>query len=183
MKHTYHSQFHDVIIFTPNVYSDERGYFLESYNNYIDSVLGIPFLQDNHSKSNKFVFRGLHFQWNKPMFKLLRVVNGSGIGVILDIRKSSPTYKHHALINLNDQTNNILFTPAGFAQGFLSLENNTHLCYKCSSIRDAKHEGAIHPFDPELQINLGIDKKDIILSNKDKSANLFKVYNNNPKFI
>jgi dTDP-4-dehydrorhamnose 3,5-epimerase len=183
MRHTHHTQFPNVIIFTPDVYSDERGYFLESYNSYIDNILNIPFLQDNHSKSNKFVFRGLHFQWNKPMSKLLRVVNGSGIGVILDIRKSSPTYKQHALIELNDQNNNILFTPSGFAQGFLSLEDNTHLCYKCSSMRDANYEGAIHIFDPELQINLDIDKKDIILSNKDKSANLFKVYNNNPKFI
>ena len=183
MKHTYHPQFSNVIIFTPDVYSDERGYFLESYNEYVNDILNISFFQENHSKSNKYVFRGLHYQWNKPMSKLLRVVNGSGIGVVLDIRTSSSTYKQYALIELNDQTHNILFTPYGFAQGFLSLEDNTHLCYKCSSIRDAKHEGAIYPLDPELKINLGINKENIILSDKDKSADLFKIYNNNPKFI
>jgi dTDP-4-dehydrorhamnose 3,5-epimerase len=183
MKHSHHPQFSDVIIFTPDVYSDERGYFLESYNDYINDVLSISFTQDNHSKSNKYVFRGLHFQWDKPMSKLLRVVNGSGIGVILDIRKSSPTYKQHALIELNDQNHNILFTPSGFAQGFLSLENNTHLCYKCSAIRNAECEGAIYPFDPELKIKLDIDKNDVILSYKDKTANLFEIYNSNPKFI
>ena len=183
MTHSHHPQFPDIVIFTPDVYPDERGYFLESYNNYIDNILNIPFTQDNHSKSNKYVFRGLHYQWNEPMSKLLRVVNGSGIGVILDIRKSSPTYKQHALIELNDQNHNILFTPSGFAQGFLSLENNTHLCYKCSTIRNTKHEGVIHPLDPELKIKLGIDENDVILSYKDKTADLFKVYNNNPKFI
>jgi dTDP-4-dehydrorhamnose 3,5-epimerase len=183
MKHYKHSIFNDVIIFTPNVYTDERGYFLESYNNYINDILGISFLQDNHSKSNKYVFRGFHFQWDKPMSKLFRVITGSGIGVILDIRKSSLTYKQHVLIDLNDKNNNILFVPSGFAIGFLSLENNTHLCYKCSAIREADNEGTIYLFDPELKVNLGIDKNNIILSDKDKNANLFKIYNNNPKFI
>lgn len=183
MEYKYHPTFQDVIIFKPNVYFDKRGYFLESYNDCINNILNISFFQDNHSKSNKYVFRGLHFQWDKPMSKLLRVTNGSGIGVILDIRKSSTTYGQHALIELNDQNHNILFTPSGFAQGFLSLENNTHLCYKCSSIRNAKYEGTIYLFDPELEINLNIDKKNILLSNKDKSADSFKTYNLNPKFI
>jgi len=183
MKHSHHSLFPEVIIFTPNIFFDERGYFMESYNQYIKDILGIDFPQENHSKSNKNIFRGLHFQWNKPMSKLLRVVNGSGIGVIVDIRKSSLTYKKHALVELNPITNNILFTPSGFAQGFLSLENNTHLCYKCSSIRNETYEGAIYPFDPELKINLEIKKENIILSQKDKSADLFNVYDLNPKFI
>lgn len=183
MKHYHHSLFPEVIIFSPDVFFDERGYFMESYNQYIHDTLLITFSQENHSKSNKNIFRGLHFQWDKPMSKLLRVVNGSGIGVIVDIRKNSLTYKKSALIELNTSTNNILFTPSGFAQGFLSLEDNTHLCYKCSSIRNENCEGAIYPFDPELGINLGIKKEDIILSQKDKSADLFEVYNKNPKFI
>ena len=81
MKHTIHSLFSDVIVFTPNVYGDERGYFLESYNQNIKDILNVDFLQDNHSKSHKYVFRGLHYHYNKPMGKLLRVINGKGIGV------------------------------------------------------------------------------------------------------
>jgi dTDP-4-dehydrorhamnose 3,5-epimerase len=114
------------------------------------------------------------------MGKLLRVVNGRGLGVILDIRKSSPTYKQTVVIPLNDTTNQILWTPPGFAQGFLSLEDNTHLCYKCTSIRNEQFEGAIYPLS--LDLDLGIDKELIILSEKDKNAIMFEEYNKNPKF-
>lgn len=179
----HHSLFKDVIIFTPQIYTDNRGYFLESYNNSLQETLNISFPQENHSRSKKYVFRGFHFQWSNPLSKLLRVVSGRGIGIILDIRKSSPTYKQHALIELNDTTHETLFTPAGFAQGFLSLEDNTHLCYKCSSLRNASCEGVINPFDPELKINFGIEKENIILSEKDKTSDLFEIYDKNPKFI
>ena len=91
MDYQANSLFSEVIIFTPKVYSDERGYFFESYNETISSILKVQFLQENHSKSKKYVFRGFHYQWEPFMGKLLRVVNGRGLGVILDIRKSSPT--------------------------------------------------------------------------------------------
>jgi dTDP-4-dehydrorhamnose 3,5-epimerase len=183
MKHTSHPLFPDVIVFTPNVYSDKRGYFLESYNQNIKDILNVDFLQDNHSKSHKYVFRGLHYHYDKPMGKLLRVINGKGIGVIVDIRKNSLTYSKYVLIELNDIDNNILWTPPGFAQGFLSLEDNTHLCYKCTTIRNEQCEGTIYIFDPNLKIDLKINKNNIILSDKDKQADLFEIYNNNPKFI
>jgi len=183
MKYQSHPIFPEVIIFTPNVYFDERGYFLESFNQNIKDILKVDFPQDNHSKSHRYVFRGLHYHYNKPMGKLLRVVSGNGIGVILDIRKNSPTYSKYALIGLNDTDNNILWTPPGFAQGFLSLENNTHLCYKCTTVRNAQYEGTIHVFDPELKIDLGLNRNSIILSDKDKNADSFETYNNNPKFI
>jgi dTDP-4-dehydrorhamnose 3,5-epimerase len=178
MDHKKHSIFSEVIVFTPKVFSDERGYFFESYNKTISSILKVQFLQENHSKSKKNVFRGFHYQWQPVMGKLLRVVSGSGLGVILDIRKSSLTYKQTAIIPLNDTTNQILWTPAGFAQGFLSLEDNTHLCYKCTSVRNEQFEGAIHP----LSLDLDLNKESIILSEKDKNAMLFEEYDKNPKF-
>lgn len=180
MNYQFHPLFSEVIVFTPKVYSDERGYFFESYNQTISSILKVQFLQENHSKSKKYVFRGFHYQWQPFMGKLLRVVNGNGLGVILDIRKSSPTYKQTVVIPLNDTTNQILWTPPGFAQGFLSLEDNTHLCYKCTSIRNEQFEGAIYPLS--LDLDLGINKELIILSEKDKNAMMFEEYNKNPKF-
>ena len=180
MDYKKHSIFPEVIVFTPKVFSDERGYFFESYNETISSILKVQFLQENHSKSKKYVFRGFHYQWQPIIGKLLRVVSGRGLGVILDIRKSSPTYKQTAIIPLNDATNQILWTPAGFAQGFLALEDNTHLCYKCTSIRNEQFEGAIHPLSLDLDLN--VNKESIILSEKDKNAMLFEEYDKKPKF-
>tara|TARA_R100001163_G_C5068290_1_gene208341 strand:- start:9580 stop:10113 length:534 start_codon:yes stop_codon:yes gene_type:complete len=172
-----------VRIIQPIIYEDDRGFFMESFNEKIEREIGYKFVQDNHSKSKKGVIRGLHYQWDTPMGKLLRVVHGSGYDVVVDIRKNSSTYGKWKLFELNDKNNNLLWVPPGFAQGFLALEDNTHLCYKTTSLHNGNAEGAIHPLESGLDINWGnFPHKNIILSEKDKNAQTFKQYNQNPKF-
>ena len=115
-------------------------------------------MQDNHSLSKKNVFRGLHYQWDKPMGKLVRVVKGSGIDFIVDIRKDSPLF------------------------GFLSLQDDTHLIYKTSAYYNSFADGCINPLSSELNLEFPIDILDIILSEKDKNAQSFTEYKQNPKF-
>lgn len=180
MKVTLSKIFKEVKTFTPTIYNDDRGFFMESYNQTIQDELKENFIQDNHSKSKKGVIRGLHYQWNNPMGKLLRVVQGSGIDVIVDIRKNSPTYGQFEKFYLNDNNNLILWVPPGFAQGFLSLEDNTHLCYKTTALHNSNAEGAIHPLESGLNIDWELDN--ILLSQKDKTAQSFDDYNKQPKF-
>jgi dTDP-4-dehydrorhamnose 3,5-epimerase len=116
------------------------------------------------------------------MGKLLRVINGSGFSVVVDIRKNSSNYGEWVKISLDDIDNNILWVPPGFAHGFLALENNTHLCYKTTSLHNSNSEGAIHPLNSGLNIDWGVDEEKIILSEKDSTAQSFEDYNKNPKF-
>ena len=174
--------FKDVRTFIPTVYNDNRGFFMESFNQKIQDELNVNFIQDNHSKSKKGVIRGLHYQWAEPMGKLLRVPMGSGIDVIVDIRKNSSTYGKWESFNLSDQNNVMLWVPPGFAQGFLALEDNTHLCYKTTSLHNGNAEGAIHPLKSGLNINWELPEYEIILSEKDKTAQTFNDYKQKPKF-
>ncbi len=148
---------------------DKRGSFSEVYNNEINKSLDvkIDWIQDNESISKKNVFRGLHFQKsNFVQSKLIRVSNGKILDVMLDLRKSSSTYKKYIYIKI-DQRNNILFIPKGIAHGFLSLSDNTILNYKCDNIYNPDFESGINPFKSNLKINWGIDFKNIIISKKD----------------
>ena len=174
--------FKDIKIFVPNVYEDGRGFFMESFNQNIQNELNETFIQDNHSKSKKGVIRGLHYQWSKPMGKLLRVLVGSGIDVIVDIRENSLTYGKWESFHLSDQNNKILWVPPGFAQGFLALQDNTHLCYKTTALYNSDTEGAIHPLKSGININWKLPEHEIILSKKDKTAQTFNNYKLNPKF-
>jgi dTDP-4-dehydrorhamnose 3,5-epimerase len=174
--------FSKVKLIHPTIYKDDRGFFLESFNSKLQNEIKSKFLQDNHSKSKQGVLRGLHYQWDKPMGKLLRVINGSGFSVVVDIRKNSSNYGEWVKISLDDIDNNILWVPPGFAHGFLALENNTHLCYKTTSLHNSNSEGAIHPLNSGLNIDWGVDEEKIILSEKDSTAQSFEDYNKNPKF-
>jgi dTDP-4-dehydrorhamnose 3,5-epimerase len=174
--------FTEVKTFTPNVYKDHRGFFVETFNIKIQDELGVTFYQDNHHKSLKNVIRGIHYQWDKPMGKLCRVVKGSGIDVIVDLRKSSPTYGQHETFLLTEDNFLQVWVPEGFGHGFLSLEDNTHFCYKCSSLHNGDSEGSIYPFDPDLNINWTINANDAVLSEKDTNAQFFQTYKSNPKF-
>jgi dTDP-4-dehydrorhamnose 3,5-epimerase len=176
------SLFPEVIVFTPNVYRDNRGFFLESYNSHIDDELNLTFYQDNHSKSSKSVLRGIHYQWDKPMGKLVRVVVGSVMDVVVDLRKDSPTYGRYEKYLLSDQNFKQLWVPPGFGHAFLSLEDNTHFVYKCSSLHNSSCEGCIYPLDSTINIDWEVNPEDIILSEKDKSAINFEQYKNDPKF-
>lgn len=174
--------FDDAKIFIPKVYEDERGYFTECFNEVINKEINLPFLQDNHSKSKKGVIRGLHYQWDKPMGKLLRVITGSIFDVIVDIRPNSSTFGKWQGFELSEDNKHILWAPPGFAHGFLSLEDNTHVCYKTTSLYNSSCDGAINPTNSGLDIEWPLDASEIILSEKDALAQTFKEYSLNPKF-
>ena len=174
--------FDEVKIFKPEVYFDHRGFFTESFNNIIEEELNESFIQDNHSKSYKNVLRGLHYQWDKPMGKLLRVVSGSGLDVIVDIRKNSDTFGHWESFKLSEDNHHILWVPPGFAQGFLSFEDETHLCYKTTALHNSECEGAINPLDNNLNVDWSIDSSSIILSDKDSLAQSFNDYTKLTRF-
>ncbi len=165
----------DLYILKPKVFEDQRGYFFESYNKEEFLRLGIDqnFVQDNESKSMKGVLRGLHFQ--KPPFtqgKLVRVMQGSVLDVAVDLRKSSPTYGQWSSVELTQDNKWMYWVPPGFAHGFITLEDNTVFFYKCTNVYNKAAEGSIRWNDPDLNIAWDVDKP--ILSEKDKTAPLFK---------
>ena len=175
---------HGLVTIKPNCYNDERGYFSETWNYNNLKKLGFDNMlwQDSESMSKKNVLRGLHYQWNKPMGKLIRVVRGSILDVCVDIRKNSPTYGSYTSILLSEVNKKQLWAPPGFAHGILSLEEDTVTLYKCSSVYNKNGEAGIDPFDKELNIDWGIKKQDVVLSVKDSSAKSFLEYKKDPKF-
>jgi dTDP-4-dehydrorhamnose 3,5-epimerase len=174
--------FTDVKIFIPKIYEDDRGIFFESYNKNIDNVLGISFFQENQSKSKKNVIRGIHYQWNKPMGKLARVTKGSGFDFLIDLRISSDTFGKYELVYLSEYNFKQIWIPEGFGHAFLSLEDDTQFCYKCSTVYNLESEGCINPLDNILNIDWPINYKNIILSEKDKKGQGFNDYISSPKF-
>jgi dTDP-4-dehydrorhamnose 3,5-epimerase len=167
----------DALIIVPNVFEDERGYFFESFNQeQIQQQIGnYNFVQDNQSLSQKGVLRGLHFQ-NPPyeQGKLVRVLAGSVLDVIVDIRKNSPTYGKHFSYVLCATKKHALWVPPGFAHGFLTLEDETVFFYKVTNYYNKESEGCVAYNSKELGIDWGI--KNPILSEKDKKANTFATF-------
>lgn len=165
----------DVKIIEPAVFKDERGYFYESYNKDKFKNIGISddFVQDNQSKSQKNVLRGLHFQ--KPPFaqaKLVRVIAGAVLDIVVDIRRNSPYYGKYVAVELTEENMRQLYVPAGFAHGFLTLADNTIFAYKCSAFYNKESEDSILWNDSTLSIDWGIEKP--LVSEKDKTAKPFK---------
>lgn len=163
-----------LVLIKPDVYMDDRGFFMESFRSDMFEKLGIPteFVQENHSKSNINVLRGLHFQWKKPQGKLIRVISGKAVFVEVDIRPNSPTLYQHILVELNSDNKYMLWVPPGFANGFLSLSNDTEIIYKCTEIYNPSGESGISWNDPKLKINWSqylLNTKPI-LSYKDDNA-------------
>lgn len=158
-----------LFIIEPNIFEDERGYFFESFHSQKFCTTlkqEVQFVQDNESKSEKGVLRGLHFQ--KPPFaqgKLVRVVKGAVLDVAVDIRKESPTYGQHQSIILSEKNKKQFYIPEGFAHGFLTLENETIFSYKCTNYYHPETEGCLLWNDEDLNINW--DFKAPILSKKD----------------
>jgi dTDP-4-dehydrorhamnose 3,5-epimerase len=164
----------DLIIIKPNVFEDERGYFFESYNfeHYREILGGAVFVQDNESKSQKNVLRGLHFQ--KPPFtqgKLVRVVKGAVLDVAVDLRKRSSTYGQYYKVELSEENKLMYWVPPGFAHGFVTLRDDTIFTYKCSNIYSKESEGSLLWNDPDINIDWGIEQP--ILSEKDKISPKF----------
>ncbi len=174
-----------LLVFTPKVFNDNRGCFLESYNQVNYSQLGFneEFLQDNVSHSNKNVIRGLHYQWDGAMGKLVQAVKGSLLDVVVDIREGSPTYGKHESVLLSEDNAKQFWVPGGFAHGFVALEHGTVAHYKCSAVYNQDAESGINPLDPGLNIDWGIDRKHMIISDKDLEAQPMSEYSKSPKFM
>ena len=169
------SQIEGLIVIKPDVFEDQRGYFFESYNEEKFRQLGIDvkFLQDNESKSGKRVLRGLHFQ--VPPYqqgKLVRVIKGAVLDVAVDLRNSSPTYGQWVSIELSEKNKWMYWIPAGFAHGFLTLDENTIFFYKCTRVYHRESEMGIAWDDPDLRIDWGTDQP--LISEKDKIAGRFR---------
>lgn len=172
-----------LLVLQPNVFGDERGWFMESFNQQrfeqalTELNLAIPnFVQDNHSLSQKGVLRGLHYQ-NAPFGqgKLVRVVQGRAWDVAVDIRPNSKTYGEWFGIELSAENKTMFWIPEGFAHGFIALEDNTQFLYKTTNYYDKASEGAIIWNDPILDIAWPIDQVDeVLVSDKDQVASLFK---------
>jgi dTDP-4-dehydrorhamnose 3,5-epimerase len=179
---------HDVILITPQVFWDERWFFMETYhqkdfeNNWIKNI----FVQDNHSKSNKWVFRWFHFQTTNTQTKLVRVIRWSVLDFVIDLRKNSPTYGIHMSEILSAENKKQLFIPKWFAHWFLTLEDNTEFVYKCDNYYDPAHEAWILYTDPDLHIDWSwimqkYDIQEFIISEKDKKhPTLKEFYASNP---
>ena len=162
-----------VILIEPTLYGDNRGYFVETHRqDLLEEALGykVNFVQDNESKSSKGVLRGLHYQIPPyTQAKLVRAIEGSVLDIVVDIRKSSPTFGQHVAIELTAENKHQIFIPQGFAHGFIVLSDSAKFSYKVDNYYSPEHERGIAFDDKNLAINWRIPLKDIELSNKDKS--------------
>lgn len=164
----------------PAVFEDNRGYFMETYNenDFKDAGYDLTFVQDNQSKSSKGVLRGLHLQVNYPQGKLVRVIKGEVFDVGVDLRKDSDTYGEWFGAILSDENKKQLFIPEGFAHGFLVLSDEAEFVYKCTKFYHGDDEGGIKWDDPDIGIDWPLDDIDeIILSDKDKEWKTLKESN------
>jgi dTDP-4-dehydrorhamnose 3,5-epimerase len=168
-------------------YTDERGFFAESFNQQIFDEIGQKFLQDNMSYSKKGVIRGMHYQWDKPMGKLVFCPHGEILDIIVDIRKDSPNLGKSYHFILNSESCRSLWVPPGFAHGFQVLSEEAVVTYKCSSYYNKEGESGINPMDVDLNLSWIFEENllglvGFSLSDKDKEASSFKNYCNNFKF-
>lgn len=162
----------DVILFEPNVFGDERGFFFESFNQqHFEAAVGssVKFVQDNHSRSIKGVLRGLHYQIKQPQGKLVRLVHGEVFDVAVDIRQGSPTFGKWVGAYLSAENKKQLWVPEGFAHGFLVLSESAEFLYKTTNYYDPSSERSVLWNDPGLNIEWPISIEPI-LSTKDQSA-------------
>lgn len=163
-----------LVVITPTVFPDSRGYFFESYNQKDFEEIGITttFVQDNQSGSTKGVLRGLHFQKEFPQSKLVRVIRGAVYDVAVDLRKDSPTYGKYYGVTLSAENKKQFFIPKGFAHGFLVLTDEAEFAYKCDDFYHPGDEGGLLWNDPTISVEWPLDEiggtKNIIQSDKDK---------------
>ena len=160
----------DLIVVIPEVFEDKRGFFLEVFRADQFEELGLPgnFVQVNHSRSAKGVIRGLHFQWEPPMGKLMRVTVGEAFLVAVDIRKGSPTLGHWFGISVSSDNRRMVWAPAGFARGFCVLSDYAEIQYKCTGIYNNLGESGILWSDPEIGIEWPV--RNPLLSKKDEAS-------------
>lgn len=168
----------DVKIIEPTVFGDERGFFMETWQQkkFEELVSGRPtqFVQDNHSKSKKNILRGLHYQIENPQGKLVRVISGEVFDVAVDIRKTSPTFGLWVGVFLSAENKRQLWIPEGFAHGFYVTSDEAEFVYKCTDYYNPKAEYSILWSDPAINIKWPIGEENIVLSAKDKIGVMLK---------
>lgn len=160
------------LIIEPKVFGDPRGFFMETWNaaTFAEAGLEMKFVQDNHSRSQRGVLRGLHFQNPSPQGKLVRVTRGAVFDVVVDIRKSSPTFGQWIGIELSEENQRMLWVPEGFAHGFLTLEDNTDFVYKCTTLFAPENEHIIAWDDPTIGVDWPLDDITPLISEKDAAG-------------
>lgn len=167
-------QLGEILVIVPEIFKDDRGYFLETYRADRFRELGVPaeYVQDNQSFSTRGVVRGLHFQWDPPMGKLMRVTHGSAYVVAVDIRKDSPTRGKWFGIEASGENHRMVWAPAGFARGVCITSEYANVQYKCTAPYNPKGEAGIRFDDPDLKIDWPVMPR-YILSEKDRNAYSF----------
>jgi len=169
-------------LFNNKFYFDDRGYFFESFPRAINEELEEAFCQDNISFSRQGVARGLHYQWDEPMGKLIQTISGKIIDYIVDIREASPDFGKFWQFELSEENRNVLWVPPGYAHGFEALEDS-YVMYKCTSYYNKEGESGIKFLDHNIGIVPFTDDKHIIMSKKDWQAKTLEEYSQNPKFF
>ena len=158
-----------VLLLEPRAFGDDRGFFLESYDQRTFAELGIlePFVQDNHSYSEKNVVRGLHYQLIQPQGKLVRVISGAVFDVAVDLRRSSPTFGKHVSVELSAENGLAFYIPAGFAHGFTALTDEACFAYKVTDFYEPSGDRTLLWNDPDVGIKWPVSGEDAIVSAKD----------------
>ena len=161
-----------VLILEPRVFGDERGFFLESYNQQAFAELGIEtrFVQDNHSSSRRRVLRGLHYQIQQTQGKLVRAVEGEILDVAVDMRRSSPTFGAWEAVMLSSENKRMLWIPPGFAHGFHVLSEIAQVLYKTTDYYAPEHERTVMWNDPNLKIDWKLNGEPIVSAKDQRGA-------------
>jgi dTDP-4-dehydrorhamnose 3,5-epimerase len=172
------TQLRDAYIITPEIFKDDRGFFTEAYrkDKFSEAGIDVEFVQDNHSRSSRNVLRGLHFQWEPPMGKLMRVTQGEAFLVAVDIRLGSPTFGKWIGLEASLENRKMLYAPASFARGFCVLSEFAEIQYKCTGIYSNKAESGISWNDPAIGIEWPVTNP--ILSKKDEVAQTLEQWAN-----
>ena len=163
-----------VVILEPRVFGDERGFFLESYNQKVFAELGIDeeFVQDNHSSSRRNVLRGLHYQIKQSQGKLVRAVEGEILDVAVDVRRSSPTFGGWEAVRLSDENKRMLWIPAGFAHGFRVISEKAQVLYKATDYYAPEHERTLAWNAADLKINWELEGEPIVSAKDQRGVSL-----------
>ena len=166
----------EILLITPKVFRDERGFFFESWQQQVFADAGIraDFVQDNHSRSIKNVLRGLHYQIRQPQGKLIRVIVGEVFDVAVDLRRSSPTFGKWAGAVLSAENFQMLWIPPGFAHGFLVLSDIAEFVYKATDFYAPQYERTIRWNDPQIQIDWPLQGQPPLLSTQDANGTAFQ---------
>ena len=172
-----------LVVIEPTVFGDHRGFFMEAYSkkDFEEIGLTMEFVQDNHSKSKKGVFRGLHFQTQMSQGKLVRVVAGSVLDVAVDLRRDSETFGKWYVVELSAENKKMFYVPEGFAHGFITLEDDTEFQYKCTNYYAPEFDSGIIWDDKTLNIDwqlekYGLSNEILLLSEKDRKLQTFEEF-------